>query len=79
LPRPLTIPEVMDLVTLADVRELIRHVLKERCDNSNWRSLADELAKAAAGADMASLSVALQMVLMLEHVEYRRSLDLGLK
>jgi hypothetical protein len=37
LPRPLTIPTVMDLVTLADLRELIRHVPKERRDNLNWR------------------------------------------
>jgi hypothetical protein len=29
LPRPLTIPTVMDLVTLADVRVLIGHLLKE--------------------------------------------------
>jgi hypothetical protein len=72
LPRPLTIPDVMDLVTLADVRQLIRHVPKGRRDNPNWRSLAAELDKAAAGADMASLSVALQMVLQLEHVEYER-------
>jgi hypothetical protein len=41
----------MDLVTLADVRELIRHVPKERRDNLNWRHVADELAKAAAGAE----------------------------
>jgi hypothetical protein len=71
LPQPLTIPAVMDLVTLADVRELIRHVPKERRDNLNWRHVADELAKAAAGADTASVSVALGMVLSMEHVECR--------
>jgi hypothetical protein len=71
LPRPLTIPTVMDLITLADVRELIRHVPKERRDNLNWRHVADELAKAAAGADTASVSVALRMVLSMERVECR--------
>jgi hypothetical protein len=29
LPRPLTIPTVMDLVTLADVRTLLGHLPKE--------------------------------------------------
>jgi hypothetical protein len=71
LPRPLTIPTVKDLVTPADVRELIRHVPKERRNNLNWRHAADELAKAAAGADTASLSVAMRMVLSMEHVECR--------
>jgi hypothetical protein len=40
----------MDLVTLADVRKLIRHLPKERRDSLNWRHIADELAKAAAAA-----------------------------
>jgi hypothetical protein len=71
LPRPLRIPKVMKLVTLADVRELIRHVPKDRRDNLNWRVVADELAKAAAGADPAGVSVALQMVLSLERVPYK--------
>ncbi len=71
LPRPLKIPGVMDLKTLADVRELIRHVPKERRDNLNWRHVADELAKAVAGADTASVSIELRMVLSMEHVECR--------
>jgi hypothetical protein len=53
------------------VRALIKHVPKERRDNLNWRHVADELAKAAAGATTASLSVALRMVLSMEHVECR--------
>jgi hypothetical protein len=61
----------MDLVTLADVRELICHVPKERRENLNWRHVADELAKAAAGADTASVSIALRMALSVEHVECR--------
>ena len=51
----------------ADVRELIRHVPKERRDNLNWRHVADEF-EAAAGADTASVSIALRM----EHVECRQ-------
>jgi hypothetical protein len=62
LPRPLTIPIVVDLVTLADVRELIRHVPKERRENLNWRHVAAELAKAAAGGDTTQVSIALQGV-----------------
>jgi hypothetical protein len=36
LPRPLTIPTVMDLVTLADVRTLIGHLPKASRDKSIW-------------------------------------------
>jgi hypothetical protein len=61
----------MDLVTLADVRELIRHVPKERRDNPNWRHLSGELDEAAAGADTTQVSIALQMVLSLEGVEFQ--------
>jgi hypothetical protein len=71
LPRPLTIPTVRDLTTLADVRELIRHVPKKRRDNLHWRHVAAELTAAAQGADPTSLSVALQMVLSVEGVECR--------
>jgi hypothetical protein len=31
LPRPITIPQVMTLKTLADVRKLLAHIPKERC------------------------------------------------
>ncbi len=71
LPRPLTIPTVMDLVTLADVRALIGHLPKATRDKETWQHVAAELDKAAAGADTVDVSVALQMVLMLENVECR--------
>jgi hypothetical protein len=71
LPRLLTIPTVMDLVTLADVRALLGHLPKATRAKSTWQHVAAELDKAAAGADPADVSVALQMVLMLENVEYR--------
>jgi hypothetical protein len=35
----------------------------------NWRHVTNDLAKAAAGADTASVSVALRMVLSMEGVE----------
>ena len=68
LPQPLTIPTVMDLGTLADVR-----TPKERRATVTWQHVEAELKKAAAGADMMQVSVAVQMVLQLERVEYRRS------
>jgi hypothetical protein len=71
LPRALTIPTVMDLVTLADVRTLIGHLPKETRARSTWKHVEAELKKAAAGGDTAELWAALQMVLMLEKVEYR--------
>jgi hypothetical protein len=71
LPRPLTIPTIMDLVTLADVRTLLGHLPKETRAKSTWQHVAAELDKAAAGADPADVSVALRLVLMLENVECR--------
>jgi hypothetical protein len=64
LPRPLTIPTVMDLVTLADVRRLIGHLPKASREKSTWQHVA------AVSGDTAQVSIALQMVLMLEGVEY---------
>ena len=52
LPRPLVIPDVMKLATLADVRVLInKHLPKDRRDRRTWRVVTAELDKAAAGAD----------------------------
>jgi hypothetical protein len=61
----------MDLVTLADVRALIGHLPKETRARDTWQHVEAELKKAAAGGDMAQMWVALQMVLMLEKVDYR--------
>jgi hypothetical protein len=71
LPRPLTIPEVMDLITLADVRKLLGHLPKQTREKSTWQHVAAELAEAAKGADPANVAVALRMVLSLEGVECR--------
>jgi hypothetical protein len=71
LPRPLVIPKVMTLKTLADVRELMRHIPADRRERSTWRPLHAQHGKAAAGADPADVAIALRMVLMLESVECR--------
>jgi hypothetical protein len=72
LPRPLVIPEVMTLTTLADVRALIeKHLPANRWERSTWRHVAAELDKAAAGADTVDVSIALRMALMVENVECR--------
>src|SRR5271156_6413088 len=36
-PRPITIPQVMTLKTLADVRKLLGHIPKERRQLSTWQ------------------------------------------
>lgn len=61
----------MDLVTLADVRTPLGHLPKASREKSTWQHVAAELDKAAAGGDTVDVSVALQMVLMLENVERR--------
>jgi hypothetical protein len=71
LPRPLTIPTVMDLVTLADVRTLLGHLPKETRAKSTWQHVEAALKQAAIGGDTTELWAALQMVLMLENVECR--------
>ena len=73
LPRPLVIPGVMTLKTLADVRKLIGHKPKEFRDRSTWQRIAALLDDAASGeATPNDVAVALQLVLMLEKVEFRR-------
>ena len=69
LSRPV-IPTVMTLKTLADVRELLRHLPEDRRARPTWRHVA-ELDRAAAGADPIDVSIALRMALMLEGVECR--------
>jgi hypothetical protein len=47
LPRPLTIPDVMTIRTLADVRDLIeRHLPAETREKVTWQYLARLLAEA---------------------------------
>jgi hypothetical protein len=71
LSRPLIIPAVMKLRTLADVRTLLGHLPKASRAKETWQHVAAELEKAAGGADTADVSVALRLVLMSENVECR--------
>ena len=73
LPRPLTIPEVMKLATLDDVRVLMqKHLPAEYRAKFAWRQLAAMLRRTAHGTtDCAELATALQLVLKLEGVMCR--------
>ncbi len=73
LPRLLTIPQVMALSTLADVRVLVeRHLPSEYRAKFTWRQLAGMIRRAAEGRqDTAEVSTALRIVLQLEGVPCR--------
>jgi hypothetical protein len=71
LPRPLSIPGVMKLVTLADVRALLGHLPQQHRDKTTWRHVADRLDEAARGAELVDLVVPLRMVLAMEGVQCR--------
>ena len=61
----------MDLKTLADVRTLLGHLPKEARAKGTWQHVEAKLKQAAADGDATELWAALQMVLMMEKVEYR--------
>ncbi len=61
----------MTIATLADVRELMRHLPAEHRERPTWRHVAAVLKQAAAGADTIDVDVALRLALMLENVECR--------
>ena len=67
LPRPIIIPDVMEL-TLADVRALVeKHLPKEYRAKFTWRQFAGLLKRAAEGQqDVAEVSTALRITLQLE-------------
>jgi hypothetical protein len=72
LPKPLVIPSVMTLKTLADVRELMQHLPEENRSKATWRYVASQLDQAAAGKlDAVEVEIALRLVLMLEGVKCR--------
>jgi hypothetical protein len=71
LPRPITIPQVMTLKTLADVSKLLGHIPKERRQLSTWQHVEATLRACAAGDYPVNISVALQIVLQAERVSYR--------
>ena len=71
LPRPLTIPTVMKLSTLADVRDLVdKHLPVQYRHKPTWRHVSTQIAKAADGEkDLLEVCVSLRLVLALEGVE----------
>jgi hypothetical protein len=73
LPRPIIIPDVMELATLADVRALVeKHLPAEYRSKFTWRQLAGLLKRAAEGQQgVAEVSTALKIVLQLEGVTCR--------
>ena len=71
LPRPLNIPTVMKLSTLADVRGLVdKHLPEQYRRKPTWRHVSTEITKAAEGEkDLLEVCVSLRLVLALEGVE----------
>lgn len=71
LPRPLNIPTVMKLSTLADVRDLVeKHLPAQYRHKPTWQHVSKEIAKAADGEkDLLEICVALRLVLALEGVK----------
>jgi hypothetical protein len=71
LPRPLTIPTVMELTTLADVRDLVeKHLPAPYRHRPTWRHVSTQIAEAAQGEKdlLGNLRIA-SLVLALEGVE----------
>jgi hypothetical protein len=68
LSRPLTISGATQLKTLADVRELIRHLPDQHRRRPSWRYVEAEITDAACSGDVVGASAALRMVLTFECV-----------
>jgi hypothetical protein len=70
LARPLKIPSVTTLKTLADVRELVeRHLPNGHRQRSTWQHVEKQLNAAAVGeVETIDVAVPLQLVLRLERV-----------
>jgi hypothetical protein len=71
LPRPLVIPTVINLSTLAEVRALIDRLPAQTRNKPTWRYVRKKLSEAASGGDTMDAVVALQIALHLEGVECR--------
>jgi hypothetical protein len=73
LPRPLEIPTVMTLATLAHVRKLIDHLPKASRNKNTWQHVARQLNDAARGGDIRDLEVSLWLVMTLERLEWQKN------
>jgi hypothetical protein len=72
LPRPLLIPDVTTVRTLADVRVLIeRHLPKAYQERPHWRAVARDLEVAAAGGDPDDVATALMLAFAVEGIACR--------
>jgi hypothetical protein len=72
LPRPLVIPGLMTMTTLADVRKLMKHLPAEHQDKPAWRYVGEQLDQAAAGVvEVSNFVIVLRMLLTLEKIKYR--------
>ena len=78
LPQPITIPDVITIKTLNDVRKLLGHIPKERRQLSTWQHVEATLQACAAGDDPANISITLQLVLQLEHCTVYLSAEMAL-
>jgi hypothetical protein len=66
LPLPITIPGAMTINTIADVRELLKHIPKEKRALARWQHL-----EAALNAgDPVETAAVLKLVLQIERVPY---------
>jgi hypothetical protein len=69
LPRPLKIPSVTTLKTLADVRTLMQHLPDSHRERSTWQHVEKQLNAAALGkVETIDVAVPLLLVLQLERV-----------
>ena len=61
----------MKLRTLADCRELLRHVPAERRKLPSWQRAASDLRDVAVSGDVSGAAISLRLVLFMERVECR--------
>jgi hypothetical protein len=72
LSRPLHIPDVMIMVSLADVRMLIeRHLPAAYRERPHWQAVARDLEVAAAGGDPNDVATALMFAFAVEGIACR--------
>jgi len=71
LPRPIDIPGVMTLKTLADVQKLIGGLPAATRAQSTWAHVSKQLDQAARSGSTVELAAALQIVMMMAGIEYK--------